>query len=128
MEEQKFEWLTEEICKEYMARAAKLAPNGGQDTGAWRALREELQTRCNITEVQAYNILRGQNIKDYVQIYGIKSGRIPETEAMKAKREKTEKKSMAEKLKAYEDKIEELESLNKTRFTGGSSFGFEERD
>ena len=69
------EWLTEEICKEYREKAKLLGSNGGQDIGAWRALRMELQELCDITELEAVNILRGMNIRDYVNKYDILSGK-----------------------------------------------------
>ncbi|MBE5965290.1 MAG: hypothetical protein E7252_10310 [Lachnospira sp.] len=69
------EWLTEEICKEYREKAKLLGSNGGQDTGTWRALRMELQELCDITELEAVNILRGMNIRDYVNKYDILSGK-----------------------------------------------------
>lgn len=128
MAEKKFEWLTEEICKEYMARAAKLTPNGGNDTGAWRALRKELQERCNLTEVEAVNILHGHNLKAYLQKYGVLSGKLPKTEAMIEQELKAErKKSRDEKLQEYREKIEMLESL-KNGYGARSGFDLEEAE
>lgn len=124
-EKQDFEWLTEEICREFKERADKLSECEG-DTGAWRSLRIELQERCHITEVQAYNILRGYNVRDYLNYYDILSGRVPEPQKMKDKREKDQKKkSMEDKMKEYEEKIAALESLRHSRL---SDFDFEERD
>ena len=128
MAEKKFEWLTEEICREYMERAKQLAPDDGRDVGPWRDLRIELQKRCDLTEVQAYNIIRGIHVREYVNMYGILSGREPMPEAMQKKLQKAEKQRMAEKLKEYEDRIEELESLKNGRLVRGSEFGFEEKD
>lgn len=126
MDDNNFEWLTEDICKEYQNRASLLDHNDGQDTGAWRTLRLELQERCNIPEVMAINILRGRNINDYCQYYGILSGAIPMPEAMKAKRKKdARKKDKEDIIREYEDKIAELESMRKGAL---SSFGFEEKD
>ena len=59
MKSRNYEWLTEAICLEYKQRAEMLPSNAGQDIGEWRELRLELQIRCNVTEVEAYNILRG---------------------------------------------------------------------
>lgn len=121
-----FEWLTEDICKEYRDRASRLGSDDGQDTGAWRSLRIELQERCNIPEVMAFNILRGRYINHYCQYYGILSGAIPMSEAMKAKQEKDAKKKAKEDIiREYEEKIAELESM---RMGALSSFGFEEKD
>ena len=126
MENNGFEWLTEDICKEYQKRASLLDPADGQDTGSWRTLRIELQERRNIPEVMAINILRGRNIKHYCQYYGILSGAIPMPEAMKAKQEKDAKKKAKEDIiREYEEKIAELESM---RMGALSSFGFEEKD
>ena len=125
IENRDFEWLTEEICKEYKERADRLSQDEG-DTGVWRSLRIELQERCHITEVQAYNILRGRNVRDYLNYYGILSGEIPEPPKMKEKREKDfKKKSMADKMREYEERIADLESLAGNNL---SSFGFEEKD
>lgn len=60
------EVLTMQIAKEYTDRAKCLPPNGFQDTGQRRALRLELQSRCNLTELQAVNIVNGFHVKDYV--------------------------------------------------------------
>lgn len=126
MDNKKFEWLTEEICREYQERARLLGSGDGQDTGAWRSLRIELQERCNIPEVMAYNILRGRYIDHYCNYYGILSGAIPMPEAMKAKKEKdAKKKSKEDIIREYEDKIAALESI-KHNFSSG--FGFEEND
>ena len=132
IEEKKIEWLTEEICKEYLERARKLPMDDGSDTGAWRNLRKELQERCNITETQAYNILRGRHIRDYVLMYGIKSGRIPMPEKMKEKLEKEkekEKKSRAkdDALLEYIEKIQELKSMQ-MGYANGSDYDIEEDD
>ncbi len=120
--EKNFEWLTLEICNEYKARANKLPPNNGTDTGEWRKLREELQHRCNLGEVEAFNILRGQNVRDYLQIYDMKSGAIPTKEALK-KRDKKAKTEYEEKLEQLENRLAELELLTKQ-----SAYGFEEKD
>ena len=126
MDCKKFEWLTEDICKEYQKRADMLAPNDGQDTGAWRDLRIELQERCNITEVMAINILHKRNVGDYCRYYGILSGAIPMPEGMKKKLEKDAKKKSQENLiREYAEKIADLESMQRGML---SSFDFEEKD
>ena len=127
--EKKFEWLTEEICKEYLRRAKELPSNNGSDVGPWRDLRIELQERCNLTEVQAYNIIHGYHISEYLHLYDILSGRVPMPEAIRNKLEKDEKKrSMADKLREYEERIEELENLRNYSKIKGSDYGFEEKD
>lgn len=62
------ELLTRKIAYEYRDRAKLLPPNGLQDIGDRRKLRVELQNRCNLTELQAVNIINGFHITDYVAI------------------------------------------------------------
>ena len=52
------EVLTRKIANEYRDRA-RLLP---------RKLRIELQVRCNLTELEAMNIINGYHIGDYVVI------------------------------------------------------------
>lgn len=47
------EILTRAIANEYRDRALLLPSNGLQDIEERRKLREELQARCNLTELQA---------------------------------------------------------------------------
>jgi len=60
------EWLTTEICKEYRRRAMKL---GAENVGAKRELQKELMDRCDITELEALNILNNCHFADYVIRY-----------------------------------------------------------
>lgn len=62
------ELLTRKIANEYRDRASRLPPNGMQDIGDRRKLRIELQNRCNLTELQAVNIINDFHIGDYVKI------------------------------------------------------------
>ncbi len=62
------EVLTKEIAMEYVERAKHLPPNGRQDIGERRELRKELQARCNLTELEAFNIINGFHISIYVTI------------------------------------------------------------
>lgn len=62
------ELLTRKIAYEYRDRAKLLPANGLQDIGDRRKLRVELQNRCNLTELQAVNIINGFHITDYVAI------------------------------------------------------------
>lgn len=66
------ELLTRKIANEYRDRAKLLPPNGLQDIGDRRKLRVELQNRCNLTELQAVNIINGFYIGDYVAIEEMK--------------------------------------------------------
>lgn len=62
------EVLTRKIANEYRDRARLLLPNGLQDIGDRRKLRIELQARCNLTELEAVNIINGYHIGEYVVI------------------------------------------------------------
>ena len=62
------ELLTKQIATEYRDRARLLPTNGLQDIGDRRALRMELQARCNLTELAAVNIINGYHIVDYVAL------------------------------------------------------------
>lgn len=62
------ELLTAEIANEYRTLAENLPENSGQDTGERRRLRQELQNRCGLSELQAINILSGFHVKDYIII------------------------------------------------------------
>ena len=59
------EILTREVALAYREKARALPYNGAQDIGQRRALRLELQARCGVTELEAVNILNGNNIDDY---------------------------------------------------------------
>ena len=43
--------------------------------GERRKLREELQARCNLTELQAVNIINGFHIPDYVRIAEVRAAK-----------------------------------------------------
>lgn len=62
------EVLTKEIADEYRDKVKLLPPNGLQDIGDRRKLRIELQERCNLTELEAVNIINGFHIVIYVTI------------------------------------------------------------
>ena len=66
------EVLTKQIAKEYRDRARLLPPNGLQDIGVRRKLRLELQNRCDLTELEALNIINGYHIDLYVRISEIR--------------------------------------------------------
>lgn len=46
-----------------------------QDIEERRKLREELQARCNLTELQAVNIINGFHIPDYVRIAEVRAAK-----------------------------------------------------
>ncbi len=59
------EWLTIEIAEEYKRKAQVLPDNGRQDIGQRRKLREELQHRYGLTELEALEEL--ERLKMLVQ-------------------------------------------------------------
>ena len=65
----KGEWLTDETCMEYREQAKKASNQGNQDIGERRRLREELQERYGLPEVEAINILDGIRSHEYVEKY-----------------------------------------------------------
>ena len=69
------EVLTKNIARAYRDRAKALPYNGIQDTGERRILRQELQERYGVTELEVVNILNGFNIADYCMKYLIKAER-----------------------------------------------------
>lgn len=60
------ELLTRQIANEYRDRGRNLSSYWLQDIGDRRRLRMELQTRCNLTELEAVNIINGYHIEDYL--------------------------------------------------------------
>ncbi len=124
-------FFREDICKEYIERTKTLPPDTGEDIGSWRELRIELQNRCNVTEIQAFNILRGYHVKTYVQLYRFLSGEIPLTEALRKRKEQAEKKkkkTLKEKLAECEGQIDELEHIKELRLPKEIDYSFEEKD
>lgn len=63
------EWLTKEVCEEYQALAKKANSNDPQDIEKRRELRFELQSKYGLTEIEAVNILNGNNVTDYLNKY-----------------------------------------------------------
>lgn len=63
------EFLTLKIANEYRKRAAILPNDSMQDIGERRNLREELQNRCGITELEAVNIINGYHVGTYIAKY-----------------------------------------------------------
>lgn len=60
------ELLTKEIANEYRARLAVLPKYGNQDINERRKLRQELQIRCDLTELQALNVIEGHHVADII--------------------------------------------------------------
>lgn len=72
-------FITENVVKQYRARALELDKKNGQDINARRALRLELQKEYGLLEIEAFNILRGMNVQDYlVKYHKIEHGDIQE--------------------------------------------------
>lgn len=63
------EWLTQEVCERYREEAVQINEFDPQDVRRHRELREELQQIYGVTEVEAINILNGNNISDYLIKY-----------------------------------------------------------
>lgn len=63
------EWLTEEDVKYYLEKAKSIPGTNGQDVRMKRELREELQNRFGLLEIEAINILNGFHIASYLKKY-----------------------------------------------------------
>lgn len=63
------EWLTQEVCEYYRDEAASINEFDPQDVRRHRELRWELQEKYGLTEIEAINILNGNNISDYLLKY-----------------------------------------------------------
>ena len=63
------ELLTPSIAYAYNEKAKALPYNGMQDIGERRRLRQDLQERCGITELEAINIINGFHIDTYCMKY-----------------------------------------------------------
>lgn len=74
------EWLTFDICDEYRRKAEALGYTN--DIDRRRELRLALQNRCDITEVEAVNILKGYHTSEYVRKYELMSGKVKAGDAM----------------------------------------------
>lgn len=59
------ELLTPSIAYAYNQKAKALPYNGMQDIGERRRLRQDMQERCGITELEAINIINGFHIDTY---------------------------------------------------------------
>ena len=62
------ELLTKSIVAEYQVRLAVLPAYGQQDIRERWELRMELQNRCNLTELQALNVLNGFHVQETINI------------------------------------------------------------
>ena len=77
-------------------------------------MRVELQERCNLTTLEAINILRGFHTKEYLRKYGVLSGAIPAPEQKMKKTKATKadiKKMSEEELEEYVEWTRHLEEI-----------------
>lgn len=95
------EELTLIICDEFYNRAQQLPDlSNPLFVGSRRALAKELQLRCGISELWAFNIINGYHSRDYVSIIefsgngGDKKSNLEHIEYLKWLAEKEEKESM----------------------------------
>lgn len=65
----KGEWLTEEAVAYYQEKAKNVSQSNHQDIGAKHALRQELQERFGLLEIEAINILNGFYARFYIEKY-----------------------------------------------------------
>ena len=65
----KGDWLTQGVCDKYREEAASINDFDPQDIRRHRELRWQLQEKYGLTEVEAINILNGNNISDYLLKY-----------------------------------------------------------
>lgn len=63
------EWLTQEVCDKYREAAKEINEFDPQDIRRHRELRWEIQQKYGLTEIEAINILNGNNISDYLLKY-----------------------------------------------------------
>ncbi len=123
-----FEWLTIEICREYKRRADMLPHNDGKDIGERRKLRIELQERCHIQPIEAINILNGYYCDLYVHRYDMLSGKIPLPEGFVKKGQILEREKNKRPHKDLIDELEEKIALLEDRASKRDDYGFEEKD
>ena len=65
----KGDWHTAEVCEYYKKEADAINEYDSQDVRRHRELRIELQEKYGLTEVEAINILNGNNVSDYLLKY-----------------------------------------------------------
>lgn len=83
--------------------------NDGQDIGEFRKLKNELMKECNVTEIEAINILNGFHISDYVKKYElISESKVPSVDANKRK----ENRELLMKIAELEDELKSVAMEN----------------
>ena len=94
--------LNQEIAIKYYKKAKRLRKNDGQDIGEFRKLKNELMKKCNVTEIEAINILNGFHISDYVKKYElISESKVPSVDVNKRK----ENRELLMKIAELEDEL-----------------------
>lgn len=94
--------LNQEIAIKYYKKAKRLRKNDGQDIGEFRKLKNELMKECNVTEIEAINILNGFHISDYVKKYElIRESKVPSVDVNKRK----ENRELLMKIAELEDEL-----------------------
>ena len=66
--------LNLEVANRFRNKAKRLADQSGQDMGEFRRMKTELMDYCDVTEMEAINILRGYHIMDYIRKYEMLNG------------------------------------------------------
>ena len=101
--------LNQEIAIKYYKKAKRLRKNDGQDIGEFRKLKNELMKECNVTEIEAINILNGFHISDYVKKYElISESKVPSVDANKRK----ENRELLMKIAELEDELKSASMEN----------------
>lgn len=101
--------LNQEIAIKYYKKAKRLRKNDGQDIGEFRKLKNELMKECNVTEIEAINILNGFHISDYVKKYElISESKVLSVDANKRK----ENRELLMKIAELEDELKSASMEN----------------
>ena len=66
--------LNLEVANCFRNKAKRLTDGSGQDKGEFRCLKNEFMDYCDVTDIEAINILRGYHVMDYIRKYEILSG------------------------------------------------------
>ena len=94
--------LSHEIAVRYYKKAKRLRKNDGQDSGEFRMLKIELMKECDVTEIEAINILNGFHVSDYVKKYElISEAKVLSVDANKRK----ENRNLLMKIAELEDEL-----------------------
>ncbi len=103
------EYITVDIANEYHQKAQHLSEYG-HDIGGVRSLKEEMCRKYGLTELEAFNILHGYHIGDYVGKYERLKNGIVLSNDKKAKDEESEVNASINDSDWLFDRIAELEN------------------